>query len=270
MIRAKKKFGQNFLKDSVVLDKIIQAIPKEIFSDKYCDLVEIGAGLGDLTKKLLEISKVKSYEIDEDLFIVLNQTFKKEIDEKKLVLTFGDALQIWDEISQRKFFLVANLPYYVATNIMLKAMDDENCLGFIVMIQREVADKFCGDNGSNSLSLIVDLNGSFKILFDVLPSSFEPEPKVMSSVVKFNKFDKFGELEKKEYEIYKEFLRLCFLAPRKMLFKNLSTKFDKTLLKECFETLNLESNLRSHQLNNTLLIKIFNYLKVRNGKKSKQ
>ena len=114
MIKAKKKFGQNFLKDSVVLDRIIQAIPKEIFSDKDCDLVEIGAGLGDLTKKLLEISKVKSYEIDEDLFIVLNQTFKKEIDEKKLILTLGDALKIWDKISQKNYFLVANLPYYLS------------------------------------------------------------------------------------------------------------------------------------------------------------
>ena len=83
MIRAKKKFGQNFLKDSVILDKIIQAIPKEIFSDKDCDLVEIGAGLGDLTKKLLKISKVKSYEIDEllnfDLSLTLQSIFLKSL-----------------------------------------------------------------------------------------------------------------------------------------------------------------------------------------------
>lgn len=269
MIRAKKKFGQNFLKDSVVLDKIIQAIPKEIFSDKYCDLVEIGAGLGDLTKKLLEISKVKSYEIDEDLFIVLNQTFKKEIDEKKLILTLGDALKIWDKISQKNYFLVANLPYYVATNIMLKAVDDPNCLGFIVMIQREVALKFCGFGGSNSLSLITSLNGEIKTLFDVPPSSFEPEPKVMSSVVKFSKFDNFNELDRVNYESYKDFLKTCFLSPRKTILKNLSSKIDKEILKKCFEELNLDQNLRAHQLNNTLIVKIFNYLKVKNGKKSK-
>ena len=137
------------------------------------------------------------------------------------------------------------------------------------MIQREVALKFCGFGGSNSLSLITGLNGEIKTLFDVPPSSFEPEPKVMSSVVKFNKFDNFNELDKINYESYKDFLKTCFLSPRKTILKNLSSKIDKEILKKCLEELNLDQNLRAHQLNNTLIVKIFNYLKVRNGKKSK-
>ena len=137
------------------------------------------------------------------------------------------------------------------------------------MIQREVALKFCGFSGSNSLSLITSLNGEIKALFDVPPSSFEPEPKVMSSVVKFSKFDNFNELDRVNYEAYKDFLKTCFLSPRKTILKNLSSKIDKEILKKCFEELNLDQNLRAHQLNNTLIVKIFNYLKVRNGKESK-
>ena len=77
MITAKKQFGQNFLQDETILNKIIQAIPENI-----SNIVEIGPGLGDLTFKLLQISSVKSYEIDCDLISWLKKTFDKEIREK--------------------------------------------------------------------------------------------------------------------------------------------------------------------------------------------
>ncbi|MSN95775.1 16S rRNA (adenine(1518)-N(6)/adenine(1519)-N(6))-dimethyltransferase RsmA [Campylobacter sp. FMV-PI01] len=266
MIKAKKKFGQNFLKDSFILDKIIQSIPKN--SD--INLVEIGAGLGDLTKKLLEISKVRSYEIDEELFTILSKNFKTEITNSRLNLILGDVLEFWqkDNLLDESYFLVANLPYYVATNIILKAIDDKNCVGFIVMIQKEVALKFTlNDKNSNSLSLIANLNGEINLLFDVPNTSFKPMPKVMSSVIKFDKFNNFGDLKMQDYFDYKNFLRICFSSPRKTLFSNLTTKFKKNFVVKIFEDINLDKKIRPHQSNNTLLIKIFNFLKVENGRK---
>lgn len=267
MIKAKKKFGQNFLKDRSILDKIIQAIPKNLV-DKGLNLVEIGAGLGDLTKELLKISSVKSYEIDKDLYEFLKEDFKNELSNKRLELILGDALEIWhkDGLSSSSYYLVANLPYYVATNIILRAIDDKKCLGFIVMIQKEVAEKFVlNENKFNSLSAIADLNGKIEILFDVFPSSFNPPPKVVSSVIKFSRNNNFGELEKEDYIKFKEFLKICFKNPRKTLLKNLD--FQKDTLVEFYSDLNLDKNIRSHQLNTTLLVKIFNFLKVKNGRK---
>ncbi|NLK66094.1 MAG: 16S rRNA (adenine(1518)-N(6)/adenine(1519)-N(6))-dimethyltransferase RsmA [Campylobacteraceae bacterium] len=266
MIKAKKKFGQNFLKDSTVLNKIIQAIPNDL-AIINSDLVEIGPGLGDLTKELLAVSRVRSYEIDKDLYEILKQSFKKELEDGQFELILGDALEIWQKegLSKNSYYLVANLPYYIATNIILKAIDDEKCLGFIVMIQREVALKFVmAENKLNSLAVIADLNGEMELLFDVPPTSFEPPPKVMSSVVKFSKKEKFNTLEKDDYPKFKEFLKRCFASPRKTLAKNLN--LPKEQIDALYSELDLDKSIRSHQLNTTLLIKIFNYLKVKNGR----
>ena len=84
MIKAKKEFGQNFLKDSVILDKIVQAIPNDT-----SNIVEIGPGLGDLTLRLLKISKVKSYEIDRDLEKILTAKFADELENGRFVLVLA-------------------------------------------------------------------------------------------------------------------------------------------------------------------------------------
>ena len=148
MIRAKKEFGQNFLKDEAVLSKIIQAIPESVQN-----VVEIGAGLGDLTRKLLEFYRLKSFEIDEDLYQILSAKFAQQIASGELKLVLGDALRIWQQrgLERGEYFLVANLPYYVATKMILQAIDDELCSGFLVMIQKEVALKFCASRSRGRL-----------------------------------------------------------------------------------------------------------------------
>ncbi|CZE46373.1 16S rRNA (adenine(1518)-N(6)/adenine(1519)-N(6))-dimethyltransferase RsmA [Campylobacter geochelonis] len=271
MIKAKKQFGQNFLIDKSVLSKIIQAIPKGVYN-----IVEIGPGLGDLTAELLKISEVESYEIDVDLYKILLDKFSQDIQKNRLKLHLGDVVDTWQKsgLSKKRYFLVANLPYYVATRIILDAIDDELCEGFVIMIQKEVADKFCalgGEREFSALSVLGNLQGECKSLFDVLPQAFNPPPKVVSSVIKLEKKDSlFCEnspfADKKEYVEFKDFLKICFVSPRKTLTKNLSSKFDKSLVNEAFDKLNLDKNLRAHQLNNALFIKIFNFLKAGNGK----
>ena len=274
MIKAKKEFGQNFLKDSAVLDKIVQAIPNDT-----SNIVEIGPGLGDLTLRLLKISKVKSYEIDRDLEKILTAKFADELENGRFELVLGDALEIWQNggLSEKKYFLAANLPYYVATNLILRAIDDDNCLGFVVMVQKEVALKFCATSKNSefgAISVLANLFGKCEFLFEVPPLAFEPPPKVTSAVMRLVKNEflsehkKFANLD--EYAEFKGFLRICFSAPRKTLFKNLSSKFDKNLLNEIFANLQISQTIRSHELDFALFLKIFKNLKVENERRKQK
>lgn len=267
MIKAKKKFGQNFLKDSAVLDKIIKAIPEDVKN-----IVEIGAGLGDLTTRLVNLNaKVKSYEIDSDLVPILREKFSRQIDEGRFSLIHDDALNAWDKgLSDEPYFLVANLPYYVATKMMINAIKDPLCVGLLVMVQREVAVKFSAVSGSSefsSLAILADLASRARLLFDVPPACFDPAPKVTSSIIEIIKHkslvgDVFASFS--EFEAFCEFLKAAFSAPRKLLAKNLANKFNKQTVLAAFSDLNIAPNSRPHELNTTLYLEIFK--KVNNAK----
>ena len=276
MIKAKKHFGQNFLQDKATLDKIIQAIPKDVEN-----VVEIGPGLGDLTFRLLQIYKTTSFEIDCELFQILKIKFANEIQNGQLNLFCKDALEQWQQeggLSSQNYFLVANLPYYVATKMILNAIDDEKCLGLIVMIQKEVALKFSAkskDKEFSALSILASLQGRCKLLFDVDAKLFNPPPKVTSSVIKLQKTKKiFGKdgifKDAKQYEAFKAFLRAAFASPRKTLLKNLSTNFDKKALEEIFEDLDLAQNLRPHELDVDSYLKVFERLKEDNERQKRR
>ncbi len=255
-VKAKKRFGQNFLKDSSVLDKIIQSMPH---SDNI--VVEIGPGLGDLTKRLLHKKDVIAFEIDKDLCDILQKKFKKEIEEKKLLLNCGDVLGFWENsLVDKPYDLVANLPYYVATNIILKALRDKNCKNILVMLQKEVAQKFAaksGDKEFSSLAVLASSAGNVKKLFDVNPSSFEPPPKVTSSVLLIKKSTYLDEMG------FEDFLKMAFFAPRKTLLKNLSKKYDKKELEKIFAQLNLLPNIRPHQATTSIYHRLYEILEKR-------
>lgn len=276
MIKAKKHFGQNFLQDKATLDKIIQAIPNDV-----ANVVEIGPGLGDLTFRLLQIYKTTCFEIDCELFQILKVKFANEIQNGQLKLFCKDALEQWQQeggLSSKNYFLVANLPYYVATKMILNAIDDEKCLGLIVMIQKEVALKFSAkskDKEFSSLSILASLQGRCELLFDVDAKLFNPPPKVTSSVIKLQKTKKiFGKdgifKDAKQYEAFKVFLRAAFASPRKTLLKNLSTNFDKNALEEIFEDLGLAQNLRPHELDVDSYLKVFKRLKEDNERQKRR
>ncbi len=260
-IKAKKKYGQNFLKDSSILDRIIEAMPK---SDNH--IVEIGPGLGDLTEKLVKYKEMTAYEVDIDLVNILRSKFAIEIDKGKLKLNHIDILEIWkkeDSLCGQSYDLIANLPYYIATNIILSALEDKNCEYIVVMIQKEVAKKFTANVNEkeySSLGIITEiLSKERKILFDVPPQSFEPPPKVMSSILYIKK-----DMNKSIDKEFKEFLKACFLQPRKKLSKNLSSKIDKDFISKIYEELDINENIRPHEVSSSLYNQI--YTKVKNGR----
>ncbi len=238
---AKKKFGQNFLQDESVLRKIVEAMPKN--SHK---IVEIGPGLGDLTKFLVDVKSVEAFEVDTDLCKLLQSTFKKEIDTKRLQLHCGDVLQAWKStLIDEPYDLVANLPYYIATNIILKALADPMCKNILVMVQLEVAEKFCATDGEKvfgSLGIITQSVGDARLITKVPPTAFDPQPKVDSAVFLIQKSRDRSDTE------FEEMLRVAFTQPRKTLMKNLSSKYEKPLLQEAFKELGLTLTIRPHQV----------------------
>lgn len=238
---AKKKFGQNFLKDQSVLRKIVEAMP-----NNENKLVEIGPGLGDLTKFLVDVKSVEAFEVDTDLCKLLQSEFKEEIATKRLRIHCGDVLEAWKSaLVDEPYDLVANLPYYIATNIILKALADPMCKNILVMVQLEVAEKFCaaaGEKVFGALAIIAQSIGTAHIVVEVPPTAFDPQPKVDSAVFLIQKN---ADRSDKGFE---DLLRVAFSQPRKTLMKNLSAKYDKTKLQEVFEKLSLTQTIRPHQV----------------------
>lgn len=260
-VKAKKEFGQNFLKDDTILNKIIQSMPH---NDNH--IVEIGPGLGDLTKNLVKYKDVTAYEVDTDLISILKSKFAKELESKKFTLKHIDVLKAWDEqnfLYNGKYDLIANLPYYIATNIILRAFEDELCEHIIVMVQKEVATKFTAkvnDKEYSSLGIITEIiSKDSRILFDVPPEAFDPMPKVISSILYIKK-----DLSKKFDKDFNKFLKACFVQPRKKLSKNLSSIVEKSKISTIFEELNLNDNLRPHEVSASLYSQM--YTKVKNGR----
>ena len=263
-VKAKKEFGQNFLKDSSILDKIIQSMPQN-----SNHIVEIGPGLGDLTKNLVKYKDVTAYEVDTDLIGILKSKFAIEIENRRFELKHIDVLRAWDELKSLhsgKYDLIANLPYYIATNIILRAFEDELCEHIIVMVQKEVAEKFSAkvnDKEYSSLAIITEfIAKDNKVLFDVPKEAFDPMPKVTSSILYIKK-----DLSLKFDKDFNRFLKACFVQPRKKLSKNLNSILDKSEILSLYKELELDDNLRPHELSSSLYSQM--YTKVKNGRDKK-
>lgn len=260
-VKAKKQYGQNFLKDSTILDKIIQSMPN---NNNY--VVEIGPGLGDLTKNLVKYKDMTAYEVDTDLISILKSKFAIQIEEGKLKLIHTDVLEAWDKqktLHDGKYDLIANLPYYIATNIILRAFEDCYCEHIIVMVQKEVAEKFTArvnDKEYSSLGIITELISiDSRILFDVPPESFDPPPKVTSSILYIKK-----DMDKNIDKDFNKFLKACFVQPRKKLSKNLTSVIDKNTISKIYEELNINDNVRPHEVSSSLYSQM--HTRVKDGR----
>lgn len=175
-MRAKKKWGQNFLRNRGAVDRIVAAIEPEPGDV----IVEIGPGQGALTEKLLELgSEVIAIEIDPELAAALGTRFGERLD-----LRHEDALEA--ALPERPFRAVGNLPYNVGTPILRRVIADPNCRRAVFMLQKEVAQRLVAkprDEQYGYLTLYAAIFASARILMTLGPRSFHPAPKVESSVV---------------------------------------------------------------------------------------
>jgi len=252
---ASKRFGQNFLKSNHYLQKIIQAMPNDNLR-----VAEIGPGLGDLTKELVKARNVTAFEVDKRLCEHLNSDFEDPIRHGNFELRCGDVLERWESGSllDEPYHLVANLPYYIATNIILKAFKDEHCRSVLVMVQKEVAVKFAAEAGQkefSALSVLASTVGKATLCFEVEREAFVPPPNVTSAVLLIEKKKSFDD------ERFEAFLKIAFAQPRKKLSRNLMAAFSKELVETTFAKLELPSNMRPHEAGTSIYHHLYNELK---------
>ena len=222
---AKKKFGQNFLIDSGVLDGIVSAAG--VTSDDC--VLEIGPGIGSLTQYLAESAgKVVAVEIDKTLIPVLADTLS-EYD--NVTVINEDVLKVdIDEIVKeynggKPIKVVANLPYYITTPIIMKLFESGAPIESItVMVQKEVADRMAmgpGNKDYGSLSLAGGYYAEANEVMDVPPSSFIPQPGVGSAVVKLTRYSEPAVQVQDEKYMF-EIIRTSFNQRRKTLSNSLA------------------------------------------------
>jgi len=252
---ASKKFGQNFLKSTIYLQKIIQAMPNDTLR-----VAEIGPGLGDLTKELVKTRRVTAFEVDKRLCEHLNHEFERPLETGAFELRCGDVLERWESGSllDEPYHLVANLPYYIATTIILKAFKDEQCRSILVMVQKEVAVKFAAkakEKAFSALSVLASSVGEATLCFEVEAEAFVPPPNVTSAVLLIEKN------RSRDDEGFEAFLKVAFVQPRKKLSKNLITAFNKACVNQSFEKLELDPNLRPHEAATSIYHQLYNELK---------
>jgi 16S rRNA (adenine1518-N6/adenine1519-N6)-dimethyltransferase len=252
---ASKRFGQNFLKNDMYLHKIVQAMPNDNLR-----VAEIGPGLGDLTKELVKARNVTAFEVDKRLCEHLTTEFQEPIHKGNFELRCGDVLERWESGSllDEPYHLVANLPYYIATNIILKAFKDELCQSILVMVQKEVAVKFAAkvkQKEFSALSVLANSVGKATLCFEVEPEAFVPPPNVTSAVLLIEKN------QSRDDEKFETFLKIAFQQPRKKLSKNLTVVFSKDMVNQTFAKLDLDPNLRPHEAETSIYHHIYNELK---------
>lgn len=219
---AKKSFGQNFLIDRNYIHKIVSALNPQ----KGETIVEIGAGRGALTEKLLESgANVIAIELDRDLIPLLREKFENS-ENFKLVET--DALNVdfnaltKTEDRRPKTKLVANLPYNISTAILQNLIEQREVFSeMILMFQREVVERMTAEAGNAErgfLSVLVEAYLDAEKLFDVSPNAFRPVPKVWSSIVRLMPKEN---VEIEDTNLFRQLISAGFARKRKTILNNL-------------------------------------------------
>ena len=256
----KKKFGQNFIVDENIINSIISK--SEI--DKDTLVIEIGPGAGSLTYKLAGAAgSVLCYEIDTTLKDMLCENIST-CDNVKVI--YGDFLQAdvkkdIEEYSYSKIYVVANLPYYITTPIIVKIIEDSIPVDkMVVMVQKEVGDRFKATPGTKdygSLSVYLNYYFDVKKLLDVSCNVFLPKPNVDSIVVEFKKKNEL--LEVIDKTLFFKLIRDSFAQKRKTLRNNLK-QYDLDKIEKALEEFGYTLNVRAEQLSVEVFVKIANSL----------
>ncbi len=227
----KKKFGQNFISDT----NLLNAIVKDAGIDKTDEVLEIGAGAGSLTKAISQnCKKLVSFEIDRDL-----QEGLLALGLENVEFCFADFMkQTMQEIEAKfkgKFKVVANLPYYITTPIIFRLLEETKKVeSLTIMVQKEVAERVCAPVGGKDygiLAVMTNFYGRPKISRIVGRKMFFPEPNVDSAILHIDIARKFEDVESDKFS---KFVKACFSMRRKTLLNNLSTIYSKEKLRTIF------------------------------------
>lgn len=252
----KKKYGQNFLQNDLILDKISDSF--NVSKDSI--IVEVGAGSGVLTKRLITKNvPVISFEIDESLKVYLDK-----LQSDNLTIVYKDFLSI--QLNQylkdyKSIYFVANVPYYITTPIINKFIE-ENIVPdvMVMMVQKEVAERLSASVGTSdygAISAILNYFYVIEYLFTVSRDDFYPVPNVDSAVIKFTKRKKL--LKLKDFNIYIKLINDAFKYKRKNLNNNLKG-YDLNLINEVLKKYNLDLQKRAEDVPYYVFLDISNKL----------
>ncbi len=226
-IKAKKKYGQNFIFDQNILFKIVQK--SKIIEN--INILEIGPGPGGLTQEILKanVNQVYVVEKDKDLLPILNDI--RNLYPNKLNIIFEDALNFdIKTLNDFPFKIISNLPYNISTVLLIKWLTSDicntSCKSLTLMFQKEVAERIVAKTGSSKrsrISIISELYTNPKLVLNVSSGSFIPKPKVDSALIYFEI------LKKPRYEInqkrFKIIVDKAFNQKRKMIRSSLKNTF---------------------------------------------
>ena len=256
----KKKFGQNFIID----ENIIKSIITKSDIDENTLVIEIGVGAGALTIGLSQFAKnVLCYEIDETLKQVLDVTLKNQ---KNVDIIYKDFLQadIKNDIKKyeyKKIYVIANLPYYITTPIIMRIIESKIDVDkIVVMVQKEVGDRFKASPNTkdyNSLSVFLNYYFDIKKLLDVSRNVFMPKPNVDSIVVEFKKKENIYKVKNEDF--FFKLIRDSFVQKRKTIRNNLKG-YDLDEIETVLKKHNFDLSVRAEQLPIEIFVELANYL----------
>lgn len=251
--RPRKRFGQNFLHDPVIIGRIVQAINPAPTDH----LVEIGPGQGAITEKLLALAgKLDAIELDRDLVDLLQRRFALE---RNFTLHSADALRFdfCSLVSGSRLRLVGNLPYNISTPIMFHLLDQSTCIrDMYFMLQKEVVDRMAASPGSKTygrLSVMLQLKCQVTPLFNIGPGAFNPPPKVESAFVQLLPWEK-SPYQIKDARFLAQLVNQAFSKRRKTLRNTLKKLIDPAI----FDHLDIDPGSRAEQLSPADFVRLAN------------
>ncbi|MCO4547788.1 dimethyladenosine transferase [Streptococcus infantarius subsp. infantarius] len=266
----KKSFGQNFLTDTNILQKIVDTA--EI--DKNVNVIEIGPGIGALTEFLAEnAAEVMAFEIDDRLIPILTDTLR-DFDNVKVI---NEDILKSDLQSRIKEFanpdlpikVVANLPYYITTPILMHLIESKIPFAeFVVMMQKEVADRISAEPNTKaygSLSIAVQYYMTAKVAFIVPRTVFVPAPNVDSAILKMTRREQ-PLVQVKDEDFFFRVSKISFVHRRKTLWNNLTSHFGKAdetkaKLEQALEIAEIKPSIRGEALSIAEFAKLADALK---------
>jgi len=245
---AKKKYGQNFIIDPHIIERIVNAAQV----DKETSVIEVGPGIGALSEGLCQKAKeVKAFEIDEDMVKVLKDVLASQNNFEVVHQDFlkADLSAAIHEMTGHKVKIVANLPYYITTKLLEKiALAHQGIEEVFVMVQKDVAVKMSTSTDLRDrlpLTLFLKSIADVRLCFDVPRTVFMPSPNVDSAMlsIRFHKHSDLGN----EFGFY-QFLKCAFAARRKRLTNNLKSLSFKAPLVQLLENRGLAEDIRAEAL----------------------
>ena len=250
-----KGLGQNFLVNPTVCPRMADAV-RESTNGKI-GVLEIGAGVGVLTKELLErCEKVVCVELDTRLFPVLDDTLSGY---DNLTLINADILKvdlesvIKEHFEGMEIFVCANLPYYITSPVIMRLLEEKLPFNkIIVMVQKEAGDRLCakvGTRESGAVTVAVNYYAKARKLFDVSRGSFMPSPNVDSCVIELDLTQK-GNYKVKDEKLFFKMIKSAFAQRRKTILNSISSGMgiEKSKLSEAIENAGLSQTARAEAL----------------------